>query len=213
MKTAILCFAVMAGLALTGCSKVVEQKAVPPSGHFYLDKTADFSSVGRVAILELENQSVSQAELSKVLTQELSDGIGKKHLFSIQSVYQADNEWQSLELNRIKTFSIQDWAAVRKQLKVDALIFGTVTRYRSYPQFLVALNIKMIDLRDGKLLWAIEDVWDSTDKNTELRIKEFYETQMRNGYQPMEWQVVLNSPKAFHKYVIYEVTRTLPENK
>ncbi len=213
MKTAIFCAAVMAGCTIMGCSRAVEQKSVPPSGHFYLDKTADFSSVGRVAILELENQSVSQAELPRVLTQELSDGIGKKHLFSVQIIYKGDTEWQSLELNRIKSFSLQDWAAVRKQLKADALIFGTITRYRSYPQFLVALNIKMVDLRDGKLLWAIEDVWDSTDKNTELRIKEFYETQMRTGYQPMEWQVVLNSPKAFHKYVIYEVTRTLPENK
>ncbi|MBN2511363.1 MAG: hypothetical protein JXB18_00360 [Sedimentisphaerales bacterium] len=213
MKTLILCTAVMAGLTLMGCSKVIEQKSVPPSGHFYLDKTADFSSIGRVAILELENQSVSQADLAKVLTQELNDGIGKKHLFSIQTVYHNDIAWQSLELDRIKTFSLQDWAMVRKQLKIDALIFGTITRYRSYPQFLVALNIKMMDLRDGRLLWAIEDVWDSTDKNTELRIREFYETQMRTGYQPMEWQVVLNSPKAFHKYVIYEVTRTLPENK
>ncbi|MEN6309380.1 MAG: hypothetical protein ABFD91_16660 [Anaerohalosphaeraceae bacterium] len=212
MKSMLLNCGMGIVLAITGCTKV-EEKAVPPSGHFYLDKTADFSSIGRVVLLELENQSVSNPELAKTLTQELSDGIGKKHLFSMQTIYEADSGWQSLDLGQIKTFSMQQWAALRKQLKADAVLFGTITRYRSYPQLLAAINVKMVDLRDGKLLWAIEDVWDSTDKNTELRIKDFFETEMRTGYQPMNWQVVLNSPKAFHKYIVYEITRTLPENK
>ncbi len=199
-------------LAVTGCTKF-EEKAVPPSGHYYLDKTADFSSIGRVVLVELENQSSSSPDLSKILTQELSDGIGKKHLFSMQTVYEADSDWQSLNMGRIKTFSMQQWAALRQQMKADAVIFGTITRYRPYPQMLAALNVKMVDVREGKLLWAIEEVWDSTDKNTELRIKEFFETEMRTGYQPMNWQVVLNSPKAFHKYIVYEISRTLPENK
>jgi hypothetical protein len=194
-----------------GCS-VVQPKAVPPSGHFYLDKTADFSSIGRVIVAELENGN-SSPSLGKTLTQALTDGLDKKHLFTVYSVYRLDSEWISLNFDQLKLFTPQDMANVRKLLKADALIFGTVKRYRSYPQLLVALNLKMIDLRDGHLIWALEDVWDSTDKNIELRIKEFYENQMRTGYEPMNWQIVLNSPNAFYKYVVYEVMETLPMNQ
>ena len=194
-----------------GC-RLPEPKAVPPTGQFYLDKTADFSTVGKVAVVELENGS-GPSELSKTLTQALIDGLDKKHLFSVYSVYRSSPEWVSLNLDQLKTAAPQDMAQIRKQLNVDAVIYGTISRYRSYPQLLVALNLKMIDLRDGRLLWALADVWDSTDKNIELRIKEFYENQMRTGYEPMNWQIVLNSPNAFYKYVVYEVMETLPMNQ
>jgi len=210
-KTALIIAGWMVCVLAGGC-RVLEPKAVPPSGHFYLDKTADFSTVGRVIVAELENDNTSPA-LGKTLTQALVDGVDKKHLFSVFSVYRLDSEWVSLNLDHLKSFTPQDMANVRKLLKADALIHGTITRYRSYPQLLIALNLKMIDLRDGRLLWALEDVWDSTDKNIELRIKEFYKNEMRTGYEPMNWQIVLNSPNAFYKYVIYEVTTTLPTNQ
>lgn len=194
-----------------GCNPI-EPKPVPPTGHFYLDETVNFASVGRVMVAELEIQN-GTAGLEKTLTQALIDGLDKKHLFSVRSVYRSDPQWVSLNMDQIKTFTPQDMANVTKQLKVDAMIYGTITRYRSYPQLLVALNLRMIDLRDGRLLWAFDDVWDSTDKNIELRIKEFYKNEMRSGYEPMDWQIVLNSPNTFYKYVIYEVVSTLPSNQ
>lgn len=209
MKATVFSIAGLVLCAVFGGCNPIEPKAIPPTGHFYIDKTADFSTVGRVVAAELENSN-GPSMLSKTLTQSLIDGIDKKHLFSIQSVYRSDPGWVSLNFEQLKTFTPQDMANTRKQMNVDAVIYGTITRYRSYPQLLIALNLKMIDLRDGRLLWALADVWDSTDKNIELRIKEFYKNEMRSGYEPMDWQIVINSPNVFYKYVIYEVTATLP---
>jgi hypothetical protein len=200
------------GVCLTaGCS--LPTSVVHPSGYFYLDKTADFSSVGKIAVLELGNDNVSGPELGKILTQTLADNLGKKHLFSIRTIYQTDVEWKGLNLDKAQTFSTRDMVEIRKQLNVDAILVGTVTRYHSYPQLLTALRLKLLDLRDGRLLWAIEDVWDSTDKNIEIRVKRFFDSQMRTGYQPMNWQFVINSPMAFHKFVMYEVVSTLPDSR
>ena len=68
----------------------------------------------------------------------------------------------------------------------------------------------MIDLQEGKIIWALEEVWDSTDKATEQRMQKFFENQMRSGYQPMNWQVLETSPRYFNKFVAYEITQTLP---
>jgi hypothetical protein len=143
----------------------------------------------------------------------LADSLGKKHLFSIRTIYRTDTEWKALNLDKAQSFSTQEMVEARKQLNVNAILVGTMTRYQSYPKLLMALNLKLLDLRNSKLLWAMEDVWDSTDKNIEVRVKQFFDSQMRTGYQPMNWQIVINSPAAFHKFVMYEVVSTLPESR
>jgi hypothetical protein len=198
----------LTGILLAG-GCYIAKPAAETQVQCYLDKTADFSSVGKIAVLELEDESVSSPDLGKTLTQTLSNTLGKKQLFSVRTVYRTDPEWKGLNLDEIQSLSSQ----IQKQLKVDAILTGTISRYRSYPQLLAAMRFKLLDLRNGNLLWAMENVWDSTDKNTEQRIKYFFDTQMRTGYQPMNWQIVINSPSAFHKFVMYEVVSTLPESR
>lgn len=211
MKTTVSAIIFAAILLLSGCyaPKPVEQ----PQIQFYIDRSADFASVGKVAVLELEDQSASSPDVGKALTQTLADNLGKKQLFSIRTIYRTDPEWMALSLDEAQSLSSEAMAQIQKQLKVDAVLIGTLSRYRSYPKLLAALRFKLIDIRNGRLLWAMENVWDSTDKNTEQRIKTFFDTQMRTGYEPMNWQFVISSPNAFHKFVMYEVVSTLPESR
>jgi hypothetical protein len=203
----------LAGMILLGSCSILKKPVPQTPVQFYIDKSQDFVSVGKVAILEFENESVSSTDLAKTLTQNLADTLGKKQLFSVRTVYRADPEWKGCNLDQANSLSSQDMEHIAKQLKVDAILIGTITRYRSYPQLLTAMRFKMLDLGSGKLLWAMENVWDSTDKSTEERIKQFFDTQMRTGYQPMNWQFVTSSPSAFHKFVMYEVVGTFPESR
>ena len=196
---------------LAGC-RSAGPVAQSPQGHFFLNQSADFTTVGKIAVLELDNRT-TRADLSEVLTEGLADNLGKKHLFSVQSVFRGEPAWQSLDLEQIGDNSLQELARLRQGLEVDAVVLGTITRYRTYPHLMLGLHLKMVDIRDGQLLWAIEDVWDSTDKNTELRMKDFFEKQMRTGYEPMDWQLLIASPKAFNKFVLFEVTQTLPNSQ
>jgi hypothetical protein len=201
----------LAGMLLGGCYSA---RPVPPTPvQYYIDKTQDFAAVGKIAVLELEDQSVSSPDIARTLTQTLADTLGKKQLFSIRTVYRSDPEWKSCNLDQAGSFSSQDMELAMQQLKVDALLTGTITRYRPYPQLLAAIRFKLTHLRDGRLLWAMENVWDSTDKTTEERIKYFFETQMRTGYEPMNWQLVISSPGTFRKFVMYEVVSTFPESR
>jgi len=201
MLTAVACLA-------TGCRIV--QPMEMPAGHYYLNQNANFSKIGKVVLLELENITPRQ-EQSEAFTQALADGIGKKHLFSVRTVFHDDQAWQMLDLDSIHSYTHQQLGDIREKLGADAVIFGTINRCSSYPYFLIGINLKMVDLRYGKLLWAIEEVWDGTDLATEQRMKHYFETQMSTGYQPMNWQVLETSPRYFNKFVVYEITRTLPQ--
>jgi hypothetical protein len=206
MQFAIFCAA--AATLLCGCHIIEPAKL--PQGHFYLNQYGEIASVSRVVVLELENQS-SQAELADVMTRALADGIGKKHLFSVRTVYRSDELWTTLNLDHIRSYSYEDLASIQEGLLADAVVFGTIKCYKTYPHLLMGLHLKMVNVRTGELLWAIEDVWDSTDRNVELRMKRFYTSEMRTGYQPLNWEILITSPLAFNKFVVYEVISTLPE--
>ena len=93
-------------------------------------------------------------------------------------------------------------------LGVDAILVGTVTSYKPYPHMAVGLKMKLIDLRDGRAVWAIEQVWDTADRVTEERIEKYFERQMRSGFSPLGEQLAVLSSINFIRFVTYDVAGT-----
>ncbi len=182
---------------------------VPETGHYYINPHADFSTVGKTVVFELDNLS-TRPGLSTDLTEALTDAVRKKHLFSLSILYRKSPAWRNLDLDDTSSYSLEELSAIRNQLKTDAVLFGRITQYYPYPHMLVGLHLKLIDLRNGKLLWATEQVWDSTDKRVERRMRMFFGSRMRAGFQPLGWELLITSPRAFNKFVACEVAQTLP---
>jgi hypothetical protein len=195
-------------IVLGGCR--VTEPVTMPSGHYYLNPTARFSEVGKVAVLELDNRT-SNLQQGQDLSQALTDELGKKHLFSIRLIHREDSAWQQNDLDAINRYTHQQLSEIRETVGADAIVYGSINRYSSYPHLLVGLHLKMVDLRDARILWALEEVWDSSDKSTQQRIQQFFATQMRSGYEPLNWKILETSPRYFNKFVVYEVSRTLPD--
>ena len=100
--------------------------------------------------------------------------------------------------------------SMRKVLGCNAVLIGTVTKYQPYPHMTMGLRLMIVDLTDGRLLWAIEQVWDCADKTTESRIRRYLRYQKRSGQtSALQEQLVSVSPTGFIKFVCYEVAATL----
>lgn len=192
---------------LAACT-IVKPELIEP-GHFYVNRNADMVTTNRVAIFEFDNDTTN-SKYSATLTSAVTEALRKRHIFAISTLYHADPAWRSLDLADTSSYSLQELAAIRRQLKADAVLFGSITEYRPFPHLTTAIRLRMVDLRDGKLIWAIEQVWDSTDKRVEQRMKVFFDHEMRSGYRPLDWQLLLTSPRAFDKFIAFEIARTLP---
>jgi len=195
-------------LLLSGCT--ISRPVIPESGHYYINPGVNFLDVGRVVVFELENNS-TYPELSMVLTKAIAKGLEKKHIFSVKTLVKTNPAWRNLDLDKTSSYSLEEFSSIRQLLKADAVLFGSITQYHPYPHMSTGLHLKLIDLHDGRLLWDFEQVWDSTDKRVEQRMKMFFDSQMRAGYEPMNWRLLITSPRAFNKFVVYEVAKTLPE--
>lgn len=192
-----------------GCQ--FHRTAVPVVDYYYLNPDKDLSAIGRVAIVELDNNSSYPAICADV-TEALFQALQKKQLFSLTVVHQDDPAWRSLQLESDSMHGFEQLVTIRKTLKCDAILTGTITKFKPYPHMAIGLRLKLIDLKDGQLLWALEQIWDTADKTTERRIKSYFRSQIRSGFAPLREQLVAVSSIRFIKFVAYEVGETLRQS-
>ncbi len=204
---------------LSGCG--VYRLSVPAADYYYLNPDKDLFAIGRAALVDLGNDS-SYPAISTDVTEALFRALQKKQVFGLTLVHQSDPAWRSLQLDldsgsQMKnsvfgvssTYTLDQLFAMRKTLKCDAILIGTITGYQPYPHMSIGLRLKLVDLKDGQLLWALEQIWDSTDKTTENRAKRYFGRTIRLGPAPLGERLATVSLLKFIKFVAYEVAETL----
>ena len=197
---------VLLAVLLSGCR--THSASAPVSDYCYLNPYKKLTDIGRVAIIELDNDS-SYPQISNDITGSLYQALQKRQVFGLTVVRQNDPSLRSLQLERDSTFTLEQILAIRETLKCDGILLGTVTEFRPYPHMAVGLRLKLLDLRDGQLLWALEQIWDSADKTTEKRIKNYFKSEKRTGFAPLQEDLAAVSPLEFIRFVNYEVAGTL----
>lgn len=205
VKKIILLIATL--VMISGCTMNNPRQVINPL-RYYRYEGYNLQKIGRVLMLEIENLS-DNPNLSNELTTALSEEIQKKQVFGLDTIYFSDPKWKSLSLSVGSDFTMQELEGIQSKLKIDAILYGKIMHYRPYPRNSVGLQLKLIDCSTGQLLWAIDQVWDSTDATTEARIKSFFRTQMRSGYDPVDWKMVMLSPRIYNKFITYEISQTL----
>lgn len=194
-------------LILAGCQSSSD-KCPPSEANYYLNPQKSVCAIGRVALIELDNLS-AQPQISMDTTDALYEAIQKRNLFGLIVMWRSDPACKGLLVENNANYSLDQLALLRKNLKSDAVLFGEVTQYYPYPRLAIGLRLKMMDLRDGSLIWATEQFWDTTDKQVEKRIENFFKRQVRSGYDPLDYRMAIVSPHMFLKFVAYEVGQTI----
>ena len=195
------------GVLLPGCRNYYKAPA-HRADYYYLNREKNPAAIGRVAIIELDNYS-SYPQIARDVTEALFQAMQKKQVFGLTTIHQQEPAWRSLQTKLDSTYTLDQLAAMRRTLKCSAIMTGTITQYQPYPHMVIGLRLKLLDLTDGQLVWALEQVWDSGDKATEYRIKDYFEHQKRSGFAPLREQLAIISPLEFIKFVTYEVAETL----
>ena len=206
-KTVLLFLTVL----LSGCG--LYESYTPSAGHYYLNPDKDLDTVGRIALVELSNDS-AYPRISSQTTEALFQSLQKKQIFGLAVVRQYDPAWRNFQLDLNTAYTLDQLSAMRKTLNCDAVLVGAVTEFKPYPHMAIGLRLKLVDLADGQLLWALEQVWDATDKTTEDRIMDYYSDHNLIGFATLRERLGTVSSLKFVKFVAYETAETLkPERR
>jgi hypothetical protein len=194
-----LCFILPLAFTCAGCS------SHGPTRH---EVSKNLSTIKSVCLLELDNKTI-YPKISEDVTDSLYQSLQKKQRFNLSQLKQTDDMWQTVEVKPDSLYTLEQLMAARKLLGSDAILMGTVTSYSPYPRMAIGLRLKLVDLRTGQTVWAIEQIWDTTDKATEERLKKYFDQQMRSSFSPIGEQLANLSTINFVKFVTYEIMESM----
>jgi len=197
-------------LLIGGCESDQEENGMANS--YYLSPNKDLHRLGRVALVELDSAS-SHPEIATAATEALFLEAQKRQVFGVMVVHRDHPTWHSLQENLDSLQELRQLVAAREALNCNGLLLGTITEYRPYPHMVIGLRLKLLDLTDGQLLWGLEQVWDSSDRSIQKRIKAYLKEDRQAGHSPLREELVVVSPLNFCKFVAYEVAQTLAPAK
>jgi len=195
--------------AVLACGAGCNSNDSPAIG-YVLGEPRFLAKIHRVVFIELESEQ-SYPSVAKDMTLALAQAIQARRLFHIDVIYRDDPICEMLSLDGRSGFSMDQLRAMRKSLGCDAVLIGSMRDFRPHPYTQMGLYVRLLDVKNGRLVWGVDHVWNTTDVGTEKRIRKFFDKQMRSGYEPMDWQLAMISPKVFGKFVAYEAAGTLPE--
>jgi hypothetical protein len=204
LKTTLLLSMIV---GLSGCAFDFDNRPAATKC-YYRNPDKRVSSIGRVAIVELDNESGYPA-ISADVSETLYHQLQKKQVAGLFVVHKNDPHWKALQLPPSSPYDLQQLANIRSALKCDALLVGTITEYKPYPHLAVGLRLKMIDLSDGRLVWGYEQIWDTADRTCQQRAERYYQSEKSADFGLLRKKLISASSIEFLKFVSFEVSQTL----
>jgi hypothetical protein len=193
-------------LLVSGC--YTSYKPEKLSNHYYVDKEAIKRDISRVAFLEMDNET-GYPEISSQVTDQLYSELQKQQAFSVNVISKEDPRWVKMQLEDKRSYNIDEISMIYENLNQDALLFGKVTEYSPYPHLVIGFRLKLISLKDARLLWGFEQIWDSSDNTTGDRIKKYIQTRMSSDEEALKSELMTVSTRQFLKFAAYEAASTL----
>lgn len=195
---------------ITGCTSSEQIEIKPDLNCSYTNKNIDLASIGRVTFVELKQYAADET-IAQNATDSLFLSMQKKQFFGIDIIRQNDPKWKSLQLDPDRSYTLDQLSVLHKTVRNKVIIVGTVTQFKPYPHMTMGLRLKMIDLRNGDLIWAFEQIWDCNDQNTKQRIKQYFKSKNQSGSDELNEQLIAKSSKKFIDFISYEVAQTLDQ--
>lgn len=212
-KNSILIFVFSLYLLVSGCTyDLARPSQVNQNDYYYVRPGTYFGGIGKVALFEPLDETHSQ-DLSTAFMRIQAKELRKLHTFSVMPVYKSDAYWYNFENTVNGEYDTDVLDAIRKAYGVNAVIFGVITQYESFPKLNIGLRLRMLDLRTGKILWGVENVWDTNDLSTQKQMCEYYKANLKKSFEPLGAEILEVSPREFGKFVATEIASTIPRGR
>lgn len=102
---------------------------------------------------------------------------------------------------------------LREKLAVDAVLFCSLTTYRAYEPLAIGWRIKLVDIDEPRVLWAVDELFDARVPEVAAGAVRFAERHPDTGSSLQDSRSILVSARRFGHYAATELVRTMPGRK
>ena len=181
---------------------------LPPPVAFK-DATLDHGLVQRVLALPLSDESGFGTQ-SFVVSDSMRDELGRLGQFSVVRPSASDAMLKPSDgphnTGRIPVATIIE---LGRRYGVDAVLFGTIFHYRPYSPPALGIEVSMVDVQTGRVLWKVRDSVDGSDKRCAVSMEWFFEDEIETDETVFGSDLMHVSPRWFSRFASYRIAQTL----
>ena len=160
----------------------------------------------RVALLPMYKGEYDHIDLS-LIEENIRLELSKLGLFEVVSVGpETMRELFSQErFSSIEALPTQLIEKLHARFAVDGLLLVDLSYFKAYQPVGMGMRAKLLDTNSGKLVWAVDEVFDSSNPDVSNAARKFYKTESIIAYPIRNTQSALHSPNRFSKYVAHSL--------
>lgn len=202
----------------TGCTSVHRvlhaETSPPPPRNAYQWPGPLPAELRRVALLPLTSgDSITKREPAmSILASALVVELDKLKRFDLVPVTASDlRAWTGrASWRRLDALPPDLLETLNQKTDCDAVLFAELTHYHGYPPLVVGWHFALVSIKDGRTLWALDEVFDATEPSVASAARSF---QSRRDALPRalaDPRSVLMSPARFGRFTAHTSFATLP---
>lgn len=160
----------------------------------------------RVALLPMYKGDYDHMDLSLV-EENIRLELAKLGLFEVVSVGpEVMRELFAQErFSSIEVLPTQLVEKLNARYAIDGLFLVDLSYFKPYQPVGLGIRAKLLDAKSSQLVWAVDEVFDSSNPKVSNAARKFYKMESVMPYPLHETQSVLHSPNRFSKYVAHSL--------
>lgn len=174
----------------------------------YLAEPADLANVRRIMVLPFAQESGVQADCTQVRDAFVAE-LQKLRRFEVVPL-PADAR-ENTELNTSLTrgrLSTDAMVRLCSRYSLDGVFLGSVTSWRPYTPPHLGMRTQLISVHSGAPIWAVDAIYDSSDRTTVADLQHFVESTQRDDGNLHGWELNLLAPGKFTTFVAHRFVGT-----
>lgn len=174
----------------------------------YLDPRVDWSSIQRVVLMPLANQT-AYPKVADEMQSNLAAELQRAGRFDMVVATREDLSVKARDIFSSGRFDEIELLRVAREYQAQAVLFGQVTQYHPYNPPRVGLSLVMIHPGEGIAIASSEGLWDARETETAAQAKQLYGQSLSWPQTVLGADRVLESPDVFQRFVSQQVASSL----
>lgn len=209
-------FSLLLILFTSGCRRFEQEKVIAKADAFVPQNLYPIERLppnfNKVAILPCYFNDLDSPLLDfidEILVQELA----QERVFETISLTEHDMMQNFKELRFSSTNRLPEnfLNQIEFLTKANGVLFVDVHSYKAYRPMSLGIRAKLVDIKTGDFMWAIDETFDSGHGSVIVGANEFQRVNHIRAISSKTSGSVLHSPRIFAKYVFSTCFSTLPQ--
>ncbi len=191
---------------LAGCG---QKQAAIETIPAYLPSAEALWRLKRVVLVELDRRDATP-QVARDLSESVFLAVQNRRVFPVDFATSASPVEVSMPAGLGPRFTLEQLSDMRSALQCDAVMVGAITSFGPYPGAWMAVQLWLVDLRSGRILWGVDHAWRTTDEATSKRIRRYFAPAGgEDGSDPL--RLAEMSPRMLSDFVAWELAKALPQ--